>query len=64
MFGLLFRDVLWHFYYAWTTDENYSHGFLVPLIAVYFADQAARRGPVPVRGGGWLGGVDAGRRQC
>ena len=55
--GLLFRDVLWHFYYAWTTDENYSHGFLVPLIAVYFADQAARRGPVPVRGGGWLCGA-------
>jgi exosortase len=57
LFLLLFRDVLWHFYYAWTTDENYSHGFLVPLIAAYFADQAARRGPVPVRGGGAIGGA-------
>jgi exosortase len=57
LYAALFRDVLWHFYYAWTTDENYSHGFLVPLIALYFADQAARRGPVAVRGGGWLGGA-------
>lgn len=55
LFLLLFRDILWHFYYSWTTDENYSHGFLVPLIALYFADQATRRGPVAVRGGGGLG---------
>jgi exosortase len=55
LFLLLFRDALWHFYYAWTTDENYSHGFLVPLIAAYFADQAARRGPVPVKGGTAVG---------
>jgi len=57
LYLLLFRDVLWHFYYSWTTDENYSHGFLVPLIAVYFADQAARRGAVTIRGGAGLGGV-------
>src|SRR6266478_5610749 len=32
----LFWDNLGHFYYAWTTDENYSHGFMVPLpIALY-----------------------------
>lgn len=55
MFLLLFRDVLWHFYYSWTTDENYSHGFLVPLISLYFADHATRRGPVAVKGGGLLG---------
>jgi exosortase len=55
LYLLLFRDVLWHFYYSWTTDENYSHGFLVPLIAVYFADQAARRAPVRFRGGSALG---------
>lgn len=57
LFVVFFRESLWHFYYAWTTDENYSHGFLVPLIALYFADQAARRGPVPVRGGVWLGSI-------
>jgi exosortase len=57
VFAFLFREVLWNFYYAWTNDENYSHGFVVPLISLYFADQAARRGPVAVRGGCWLGGA-------
>ena len=33
MFLQIFWDNLGHFYYAWTTDENYSHGFLVPLSA-------------------------------
>ncbi|MGP0069175.1 MAG: exosortase/archaeosortase family protein [Isosphaeraceae bacterium] len=56
LFALVFWDSLGHFYYAWTTDENYSHGFLVPLISLYFANQVARRGPTPARGGGWLGG--------
>jgi exosortase len=57
LFALLFSETLIHFYYAWTTDENYSHGFLVPLISLYFANQAARRGPVPIRGGTRLGGT-------
>lgn len=55
LFGLLFRDNLWHFFYAWTTDDNYSHGFLVPLLSLYFAGQVATRGPVPVRSGVALG---------
>ena len=43
-----------HFVFVWTTDENYSHGFLVPLISLYFANQAAQRGPGagPRRGSG------------
>jgi exosortase len=57
LFAWLFRDNLGHFYYAWTTDENYSHGFLVPLISLYFAAQVARRGPVPLQGGIWLGAL-------
>jgi exosortase len=57
LYLLLFRDVLWHFYFSWTTDENYSHGFLVPLLAIYFANQASRRGRVPAKGGGALGSV-------
>jgi exosortase len=57
LFALLFGETLAHFPYAWTTDENYSHGFLVPLISLYFANQAARKGPLPVRGGTWLGGT-------
>lgn len=57
LFGLLFQDSLGHFYYAWTTDDNYSHGFLVPLLSLYFANLVAQRGPVPMRSGVWLGGV-------
>ena len=49
MFVRIFWDNLGHFYYAWTTDENYSHGFLVPLISLYFANRVAsqRIGPDP-----------------
>jgi exosortase len=57
LFAILFEDTLGNFYYHWTTDENYSHGFLVPLISLYFANLVARRGPVPIRGGEWLGGL-------
>lgn len=51
LFCVLFRDNLWHFYYSWSTDENYSHGFLVPILSLYFANQIAGRGPVRIRGG-------------
>jgi exosortase len=53
----LFWGNLEHFYYVWTTDENYSHGFLVPLISLFFANQVARRGPVAISGGQWCGGL-------
>jgi exosortase len=56
--GLLaaaFWSNLGHFFYTWVHDDNYSHGFLVPLISLYFARQAARRGPVEVRSGVGLG---------
>ena len=51
MFARIFWDNLGHFYYAWTTDENYSHGFLVPLISLYFANRVAceRADPDPRR---------------
>lgn len=52
---LIFRANLQHLVLVWSTDENYSHGFLVPLISLYFANEAARRGPVPVRSGVVLG---------
>ncbi len=52
---VIFWKNLVHFGISWSTDENYSHGFLVPLISLYFANQAAERGPLKVRGGGWLG---------
>jgi exosortase len=56
LFGILFRDSLWHFAFIWRTDDNYSHGFLVPFLSLYFASQVAHRGPVPVRSGVLVGG--------
>jgi exosortase len=55
LFTLLFWEVLGQFAYSWSTDENYSHGFLVPAISLYFALRAARKGAVPTRGGIVLG---------
>lgn len=55
LFVVLFRDNVYHFYYAWSTDENYSHGFLVPLISLYFMNQVSKRGPVAVVGGVGVG---------
>jgi exosortase len=53
--ALIFWKNIVHFGLSWSTDENYSHGFLVPLISLYFANLAAERGSVPVKGGGGLG---------
>ncbi|WP_337176029.1 exosortase/archaeosortase family protein [Paludisphaera sp.] len=47
LLALLFRDTLEHFYRAWTTEDNYSHGFLVPLLSLYFAAQIFRREGAP-----------------
>lgn len=51
LLGLHFWTTLRHLVYVWSTDDNYSHGFLVPLISLYFANEAAKRGPIPHRGG-------------
>jgi exosortase len=55
LLGLIYWRNLVHFGISWATDENYSHGFLVPLISLYFANQAAARGPVRAVGGARLG---------
>ena len=57
LLALIFWSNLSHFLLSWSTDENYSHGFLVPFISLYFANMAAERGPVAIRGGGRLGSV-------
>jgi exosortase len=57
LLALVFKDSLAHFYYVWSTDENYSHGFLVPPLCLYFIARVARQGPVPVRGGLCLGSL-------
>ncbi len=55
LLGLIFWENIRHFVMVWSTDENYSHGFLVPFISLYFANEAARRGPVAVRSGVVIG---------
>jgi exosortase len=55
LLAYLFAPTLEHFARTWSTDENYSHGFLVPMISLYFANEAARRGPIQRRGGVALG---------
>ena len=34
-FSFLFYPVIAHMVKDWTTNDNYSHGFLVPIIAVF-----------------------------
>jgi exosortase len=36
-FAVLYRDVLVKLVHDWTHDENYSHGFLIVPISLYFA---------------------------
>ena len=51
LLAALFWSPLQQLVFAWSTDDNYSHGFLVPPIALYFANEAARRGPIRARPG-------------
>jgi exosortase len=53
--GLIFGSNIRHFLYVWSNDGNYSHGFLVPMISLYFANLAAKQGPTVVRRGVGLG---------
>lgn len=57
-FGMLiamFWPNIRHFVSIWSIDENYSHGFLVPLISLYFANEAARRGAIAMTSGTAIG---------
>ena len=57
LLGVLYAANLRHFLYTWSSDDNYTHGFLVPLLSLYFAREAARRGPIAGGGGALLGSV-------
>lgn len=35
--AILYRDVVWELVRVWSTDDNYSHGFLIPPIAAFLA---------------------------
>jgi exosortase len=53
--GWLYSDVLRALWRQWATDDNYSHGFFVLPLALYFAwerrDRLARLAPTPGAGG-------------
>lgn len=58
LFGILaamYASNIRHFVYMWSSDDNYTHGFLVPLLSLYFAREASRKGPIAHRGGEALG---------
>lgn len=39
----LYWDNLKHFIFVWSTDDNYSHGWLVAPLSLFFANQAAQK---------------------
>ena len=47
---LLFAPRLGELVRVWLDDANYSHGFLVPCVSLYFAWVWLRREPWPGRG--------------
>ncbi|CAN5904145.1 exosortase [soil metagenome] len=55
LLGVLFWSNLRYLVHVWSTDANYSHGFLVPFMSLYFANEAARLGPLADRSGARLG---------
>jgi len=49
-FVILYRDVILKLGYDWSTDDNYSHGFLIVPLAVYLAwERRDRLKDLPVR---------------
>src|SRR5688572_2605777 len=41
--AILYRDVVPELIHSWSTDDNYSHGYLIPPIAAYLAWERRRR---------------------
>jgi exosortase len=41
--AVLYRDVVPELFRAWGTDDNYSHGYLIPPIAAYFVWERRRK---------------------
>ena len=50
--GLIFWKNIVHFGLSWSTDENYSHGFLVPLISPVLRQPGRRARAGPASGAG------------
>src|SRR5262245_38593579 len=43
VFGLLFAGCFRELYFVWNTNDNYSHGFLVPAVSLWIAWEVLRR---------------------
>ena len=54
-FAVLFADVARTLVSDWSTDDNFSHGFLVAPLAVYFAWERRRAYQRATPGSSWLG---------
>jgi len=59
LWGVAFYPTLTALVDRWSTDENYSHGFLTPIVCVYLALQNFKTNPIsgPIRGGIVPGGL-------
>ncbi len=58
VWAFAFRDTWTALAGRWSSDDNYSHGFFVPAVALYLAAHAVRRDGVPAPGqGGALAGA-------
>jgi exosortase len=53
--GVLYADVIAKLIRDWATDDNYSHGFLVPPLAAYFVWQRRRQLAAALRQPAWWG---------
>lgn len=56
LLGIVYADVLGHLVRQWWTDDNYSHGFVVPVFSGYLVWQRrAALAAAPIRGtwAGW-----------
>ena len=54
-FGILYAPVLSKLVADWSADDNYSHGFLIVPIALYFAWERRARLAAPAPKGSWVG---------
>jgi exosortase D (VPLPA-CTERM-specific) len=54
LIGFIYFDSLAYMVHIWVTDENYGHGFFVPLISLYFVwERRHALGTLGLRGSWW-----------
>lgn len=51
----LFNEPMFHLYKVWDTREEYSHGFLIPVLSIFFIYQAKNSLLVKQFDGSWVG---------